>query len=709
MASKIDQFWEILKAVAGEPSTIPDSLNAIAKADRTKLDSYFTNVIDQVSFSTTDYNRLRKFLVDLFASHRTMVTASAQVSDVHSLSNSDLDELFRSFGYDHSTILKGFDENPLEQKIQFFLNLIDLYKIKGTPQALVEVLQFYGITQVDIFEFFLKQDTSGNLIFDGFPVAGTSINLSNFQMPFSNVAAVDPHWLYTPQQILQLNQANKINLPSKTPYIGIQPVVDVDGPEMSILVRKVQDQYAEYQATGTLVEDAEITYVGKIHSMLELYLSSLYTFIKQHNPGVDSTAYICYDGTNTSTIDIIEEYNLITGRPITRADQRAKLQQYYDLFTRQTPTNFLQIRTDAGTILNSINPTLKAQLDAALDQVELLNSLVKDLAVWVRNNMGLGFINFAFILPGIAEYFKDLKNVISFFKPYRARLLLLETMQIRNRLQNSIIVEDMLDPIDMDIFIHDFMTANSLPCCGTGDIDSTSPIICVGESTTKCTREFVNPPPGSFTWKGTWTRELLYSVNDVVSSGADGIQYKCIQSHISVDDFKPGTGIDWTLYWEDFSEMVCVDTTAGVTFYSRETYDCGSYHDIGAVVDQHINPDRSTLKIEYEDKFHDPLMCIPSDSTNLVENWVASGWDGTSMEEHVVDSTTTLYGIEFEDSSSPIVLCQSGNWVYYDEGGTFDCPTGRDLINITIYPEVGYILKEDGGYLLQENDGRLLL
>jgi len=551
MASKIDEFWEILKAIEGKPSNITDSLNAIAQADRTKLDAYFTNVIDQASFSTTDYNRLRKALVNLFASHRTTVSASAKVSDAHSLSNSDLDELFRSFGYPHSTILKDFDNNPLEQKIQFFLNLVDLYKIKGTPQALVEVLQFYGITQLDIFEFFLEQDSSGNLIFNGIPVAGTSLNPSGFQMPFANVAAIDPHWLYTPQQILQLNQSNKINLPSKTPYIGVQPVVDVDGPEMSILVRKVQDQYAEYQATGTLVDDAEISYVGEVHSMLELYLSAVYTFNRQYNPGADSTSYVCYDGTNTSTIDIIEEYNLITGRPVTRAEQRIKLQQYYDLFTRQTPTNFLQTRTDAETILNSINPTLKAELDVALDLVALLNSLVKDLAIWVRNNIGLGFINFAFILPGIVEYFKDLKDVISFFKPYRARLLLLETMQIRNRLQNSILVEDMLGPIDMDVLIYDFMTANSLPCCGTGDIDSTSPIICVGESATRCTREFVTPP-GSFTWKGSWTRDLLYSVNDVVSSGSDGIQYKCIQSHIAVDKFKPAAGVDWTLYWEDF-------------------------------------------------------------------------------------------------------------------------------------------------------------
>lgn len=121
MADKIDLFWEIFESVSGGTGDITDALDAIAKSDRTKVESYFSNVIDQISFGTPDWNRLRKFLIDLYASHRTLASASKQTSDPHSLMNSDLDELFRSFGYPHSTTLRGFDENPLEQKVQFFL------------------------------------------------------------------------------------------------------------------------------------------------------------------------------------------------------------------------------------------------------------------------------------------------------------------------------------------------------------------------------------------------------------------------------------------------------------------------------------------------------------------------------------------------------------------------------------------------------------
>ena len=101
MANRIDQYWEIFKAVAGDVSAdVTESTNAIAKSDRTKVESYFSNVIDQFTFETADYNRLRKFMIDLYATFRTQSTISLSSTDPHALTNSDLDELFRSMGYD---------------------------------------------------------------------------------------------------------------------------------------------------------------------------------------------------------------------------------------------------------------------------------------------------------------------------------------------------------------------------------------------------------------------------------------------------------------------------------------------------------------------------------------------------------------------------------------------------------------------------------
>jgi methionine-rich copper-binding protein CopC len=634
MASKIDFFWELFKSVAGGTGDgITDALDALAKSDRAKLEDYFSNVIDQVSFNTADYNRLRKFFIDLFATHRSLTTQSLKATDPHALTNSDLDELFRSFGYPYSARLRGFDENPLEQKIQFFLDLVNLYKVKGTPQSLVDVLQYYGVTEVDIYEFLLKLNDTDELIFDGKAVAGTSLNANIIQFPYNNLTAGDPHWFYTEQQIRDLNNNLDINLPSQTPYIGVQPAVDLDGPEFSVISRLIQDQYYDWQSSGTPPEqNGDITYTGELGSLLEIYLSSIYMFNSLYNVGVENDRFICYDGTTEVSTDIITEFDNITDPPIRRCDLNdnpfvidstsglyipssycsdSKIVQYYDLFTRNTPTNFLVDENTAGTVLQTLNPTLKAALDSAGEPLEVLYSLLKDLANWIRGNIGFGFVNFGFILFGINEFFNELRPVINFFKPIRARLLLIEALQVKNRLFNTIVVDDKFE-YDIDHYIHDFLTGDSTPCC-LPDTDTTSNCY-VGE-VTKCYREFADGADPSINFRSIWENETEYSVNDVVTSSPAGNQYRCIQAHTSVyTTTKPQTGTDWTSFWELYSYLTC-DTTSAVNIstHSRDFYDCGSYHDIGAVTDI-----PQELFIEQHELIQENLRCPAADGTGFV-------------------------------------------------------------------------------------------
>ena len=638
MADITDFFWELFEAVSGGTGEgITDALNSLAKSDRAKLDTYFSEVIDQSSFGTEDYNRLRKFLVDLFATHRTLASQSVSSTDPHTLTNSNLDELFRSFGYPYSSQLRGFDENPLEQKVQFFLDLVNLYKVKGTPQSLVDVLQYYGVTEIDIYEFVLKLSSPGNLIFQGKAVAGTSVNPNELQIPYANLTATDPHWLYTAQQILNLNNTNKINLPSQTPYLGVQPAVDLDGAEFSIMARYVQDQYAYWLAHGTVPPpNAEITFIGEIKSLLELYLSTIYMFNKLYSAGVeqDPCDFLCYDGTSTDSLEIVTEFTTLSTPPIRRCDLNtnvppfgtvdpslivsngycadSKLAEYFDEFTRSSTTNFLVDKNSAGVALAAINPTLKTELDNAGEPLEVLYSLLKDLADWVRTNIGYGFINFGFILFGINEFFTDLKPVIEFFKPYRARLLLLESLQIKNRLFNTIKVEDSMYA-DIDVTVADYLTGNSSPCCTS---DSTSLPLCVGDTVTKCQREQVITPPAGATWRGLWTSATTYAVNDIVASGLlPGDFFICTQAHVSTpEQTKPGYGTEWTLMWALYSQMVCTDSTGvNASVYSRETYDCGSYFDIGAVTDL-----PQDIFIQYEEDITDNLRCPAADGTGFV-------------------------------------------------------------------------------------------
>lgn len=642
---KIELFWEIFKSVSGGTGDITDALDAIAKSDRTKLEDYFSNVVDQSSFLTTDYNRLRKLIIDLFATHRSLATSSLKASDVHSMSNSDLDELFRSFGYPHSTSLKDFDENPLEQKIQFFLDLVNLYKVKGTPQSLVDVLQYYGVTEVDIYEFFLKKSASNSLYFDGKVVAGTSVNPIDITFPYLNLTQGDPHWLYTAEQILQIDKNSKLNLPSKTPYIGVQPIVEVDSFEMSTIVRRCQDEFDYYQATGNVpAASAEISYIGELRSFLELYLSAVYMFNAQFSTGREADRYICYDGTSTDPEIIKAEFDSILNVvPTSRLDQKLRYQQYLDQFTRLTPTNFLVDSNSAGYWLNVIAPDIKAQLDSSGEPLEVMYSLLKDMALWVRANIGYGFVNFGFILFGVQEFFKTLTPAINFFKPYRARLLLLEQLQVKSRVPNSILIEDAFDFYGEQT-VHDFITGNSSPCCEAPPIDSTEATICSNEAVLECKREFVGAIPATMNWRGAWQTGITYAINDVVPD-LYGNQYICTQVHVSGDQTKPPSGLSYSSFWSLISTLECSDSTSVARYYSRDTFDCGSAFDYGAVVSG-----EDDLFIDYKEVLHEHLRCPPSDTTGFVyseiTNLVRLGpysekiREGVSYASVIFDSTS---------------------------------------------------------------------
>ena len=583
-----DLYWKLFNiAGGGAEADVTKVLDSIVKSDRSKLDQYFSSAIDQIAFDTEDWKRLREFLIDLFTAHRSLITQSAALSDPHFLSNSELDELFRSFGFEESVILKGFDENPLENKVQLFLDLVNLYKIKGTPRSILEVLQYYGIPELDIFEFWLQKSSPTALEFKGEVIAGTTINPSPVTLSYDFLTFSDPHWMMSESQILQLDSINKINLPSKSPYFAVQPTVEV-GIENAILVRLVQDQYTGWESTGDLPDqNADITILGITSSLLELYLLTLYSFQKEYQIGTNIDNFSCYDGTNTSAVDIIDEYNQIISTPITRDNKSIKWQAYLDLFTRPRDEHFLYNKGDnaATTILNLINPLLIPEIESlsATNNV-VLQSLLKDLAVWVRNNVGFGFVNLGYIFFGLNELFKDLKPVINFFKPYRARLIVLELLKFRNILTESIRMEDEIRGFTMDYDFHDYMTADGSPCC-TEDTDATA--------------------------------------------------------------------------------YICIDTTAG-TYYSRDTYDCGSYHDTGAVDD--ITPVEIIIEQNLCDTFRCPAGCLPTDTTSTpVASYqsvcdrltaLPPNFDGTSATLIAPDSTDCTEWIPMTCENVPVVFSE---------------------------------------------------
>lgn len=532
----VDDFWDIFRAISdGTSQNQTEIIEAIAQSEQAKSESYFASVIDQIPFRTNDYNRLRNFLRDLYSTHKTIANLSRQLSDPRTIRNSDLDELFRSFGYPYSTSLRRFDEEPPQIKVNLFLDLVNLYKLKGTPRSIFEVLQYYGISNLDIYEFWIEKENQSTLQFRGEQVIGTTPGQPQLFLPYDVLTLTDPHWLQTQSQILTLDQLTDINLPSKTPYIGVQPLGEVTS-DVSIIVRLVQDQYDEWDSTGDLpTQNAEVSELGIVVSLLELYTACVYQFNSLYPTGVTGADFFCYDGTNTNVLDIIAENdNLINTVPTTRAQQKNLIAQYKDLFFRLKPRNYLQNVNSAGTVLSSLNSSFKSQIDGFGDKEALLASCLSDLANWVRNFVGVGYLSYGLVVVGEQSVFTELQQVINFFKPYRARSIILEGVSYRNRLLNTIVLED--DPnFTEEQQIYDYITGNSTPCC-SGD-----------------------------------------SLSCPISS----------------------------------------DTTASL-FYSRDTYDCGSYHDIGAVTD--LPRDLEIFEIvELESR----LRC-PTDGSATIESEILS-------------------------------------------------------------------------------------
>lgn len=604
MANSISDFWKLLQEIQGTSTDLTDSLKAIAKNQKTVSETLFSNIIDQAAYNSRDYQRIRSFLRDWYAAHRSLTSYQSNINDIYQMPNDQLDELFQSFGYDLSATLRDpITNTPPLNKINFFLDLVNLYKIKGTPQALLNVLQYYGLVDVDIYEMSLQfedRDTrdNTNLIFKGKVITGTTGDTSPLYLPFDLLTQEDPHWMQTESQIRTLFDNNLINFPSQTPYFAVKPLFDEEATDAAtgILQRKVQDEYDIWESalfpaedsTAVLDQDAVISVLGETCSLLTLYLSCIYIFNKEFTVGSPALDFICYDGTNTLSADIIAEFRDLTDKPDDRADAKEKYAQYLETFTRDISENFLQTHSDAGLVLGTLNPTIKTALDnLSTDNITLLGTLLTDLGEWVRTNISYGFINMSYILFGMDSLFNNLREVIDFFKPYRARLIPLELIQLRNRLFNTIIVEDDFY-FDENLIFHDFLVGDSTACCA--------------------------------------------------------------------------------------------DSTCSDLYSPREYYDCGSYHDIGAVMDD--------FSITYNEIIHDYLACPGYDSTGYVISefsYSALSGEGTSVTI-ITDGTTIIDSTSLIDSTSISYIDSTGGTTFIGEESV---PFSSTSTTVTFPSDIG--------------------
>jgi hypothetical protein len=479
----IDDLWRIMKFLKDGTTdpNLSELTTTLATSEKEITSTFFEQVLDQPTFTSEDYRRLREMLIDLYSSHKTIAATQKFVSDVHQLPNSHLSELFKSFGFPI-----GLNLVPLTSKANFFLDLVNFYKKKGTPETLVDVLDYYGFSDTDLVEYWLQKDQYGELIFRGESVrlaATGSTILLDTDIPFEKMTSSDPHWFQTKQNILDLVDSKSVNLPSKAPYFSLSSIFSLYNINisLSIVFRIVEDQYDRYKNGLELPYNIPVKNLGVVLPLLHIYVATIYTFEKMF--GVGSVTfyekYNCFNGEVNYQGDppipydlskLAKQYEDLIARPNTQADRTERLEELFNTWARPMSENFLDsigdviylnrvdVRWDDSygplnslsgveLLFDALNPEFKSVIDSwfdVSDQNYLITYLLGTLDNWIRLNIDSKSPSIVITMLGLS-FRKELNEIINFFKPYRARLAFMDTAySIKNPLTESVLLDEYL-------------------------------------------------------------------------------------------------------------------------------------------------------------------------------------------------------------------------------------------------------------------------
>jgi len=309
MAFKIEDYWTIWNFLyqrridpTFDTIELDNNTKNIAESNKGLSEQLFENTLDQAVFNSDDYKRLRTFLIDWYATLRTVGTTEASVSEVFPMPDTHVQQLIQSFGYDVPIDILTFTT-----KVNFFFDLVNLYKVKGTPNALYQVLAYYGLADIDIVEYDVQYTVPGDalgpgeLVFRGKSTRSLGpgeLPIPWPDVPFDEMTYADPHWMLLKEDVEYFHQVEEINLPSRSPYFGIRPRYYMSELffVIAVLARMVENQYDLWVATGDVyttdpmfahIYDAatdlyEMTLLNYNVSLLELYLSVIYTFNRRY-------------------------------------------------------------------------------------------------------------------------------------------------------------------------------------------------------------------------------------------------------------------------------------------------------------------------------------------------------------------------------------------------------------------------------------------
>jgi len=485
-----DLFLALLKYFrTGDNDSIPEQIITKANEQYTIAEDYISRNIDLSSFIAYDYINVQKFLTDWYAASRTIIDIHKTITDVYASDDDQLNLWAESFGFIYPDMI------PTSSKPTFLLELVNLYKIKGSPESLLKLVQFLNYTDFKVFEYWLVADQNAydliyddGFIYDKIPprhlmFLGKQIGRmleqkeTTLKYKYDQFHAKDAHWYLSKQDIAEKTE-DPISLPSLTPYFGLfntQYCTSKWLPTIAYISRVVYKAYEDYKNNNVNPRTIIVDKYNNTISLLELHLGMSWLFfvkigyINRDLNTIDPNAWNSIDDDNLRyigySVDIANEIDvaqfkddyerLFLKAPPSRDALYAYIKERSEKFTFPTNHPLFNSASDIGPLLKELNPDFYNFLYVCADNPdeyidEILNIFWKcfDNIVGALD-LALATFDNVLVFEGVQIY-----TIINFFKPIYSRLANLAFMltmgdQVGDRIlideQNKMKIDLILD------------------------------------------------------------------------------------------------------------------------------------------------------------------------------------------------------------------------------------------------------------------------
>lgn len=418
----------------------PNEISSLLVDIRTKVETYFKEVVDQPVYKTNDYLRLRKFLIYWYSAFNSLCVQEKRVSDIDFI---DKGLLLRSLGYELYT-----EHSDIHQKT-LCTELSDIWSQKGTPLAMSKMMSMLDINNFILYEYWLDLDYSDNqLRFTPVVIENLSYNTGILALdpppikPYEAAVEGDPHWYLTEEEILESERSGDLSLPSLSPYVGLVSTnnwVKNSNYVNAYANRVCNDTYNDYLTNPKFnLRDYQKYYFYMISeniSLLELYLAIGYTYNTYYNrtdveprdgvtervPHFNGSEEKLYD-----QIQFVTEFNKTYRRIYSTKEKKELLEESKTNWQTLNPITCWTYE-ESKQILSTLSPTIYNLCNSMLESnqgYDLLIELLTMFDYFISHDTGLTSYSSLFMLFDPLKQYKDkIKKVFNYFKPIHTRLL----------------------------------------------------------------------------------------------------------------------------------------------------------------------------------------------------------------------------------------------------------------------------------------------